>query len=91
MKYGDIDNYFPLKENEVLLQSNKYQLKLITDYQGVHLFTDYFPDGVKTRLTNIDHHRALAIEPQDDKTINLSLSTNKIVKRTNKYIFSKII
>lgn len=91
MKYGDIDNYFSLKENEALLQSNKYQLKLITDYQGVHLFTDYFPDGVKTRLTNIDHHRALAIEPQDDKTINLSLSANKIVKRTSKYIFSKII
>lgn len=91
MKYGDIDNYFSLKENEALLQSNKYQLKLITDYQGVHLFTDYFPDGVKTRLTNIDHHRALAIEPQDDKTISLSLSANKIVKRTSKYIFSKII
>lgn len=91
MKYGDIDNYFSLKENEVLLQSNKYQLKLITDYQGVHLFTDYFPDGVITRLTNIDHHRALAIEPQDDKTINLELAANKIVKRTNKYIFSKII
>lgn len=91
MKYGDIDNYFSLKENEALLQSNKYQLQLITDYQGVHLFTDYFPDGVKTRLTNIDHHRALAIEPQDDKTISLSLSANKIVKRTSKYIFSKII
>lgn len=91
MKYGDIDNYFSLKENEVLLRSNKYQLKLITDYQGVHLFTDYFPDGVKTRLTNIDHHRALAIEPQDDKTINLELVTNKVVKRTSKYIFSTII
>ncbi len=50
MKYGDIDNFFLLKEKEVLLHSNKYQLKLITDYQGVHLFTDYFPDGVKTRL-----------------------------------------
>ena len=31
-----------LKNSEVLLQSNKYQLKIITDYQGVHLFTDYF-------------------------------------------------
>lgn len=91
MKYGDIDNYFPLKENEVLLLSNKYQLKLITDYQGVHLFTDYFPDGVITRLTNVDHHRAIAIEPQDDKTANLMLEANKVVKRTNKYIFSKII
>ena len=91
MKYGDIDNYFLLKEKEVLLQSNKYQLKLITDYQGVHLFTDYFPDDVKTRLTNIDHHRALAIEPQDDKTINLELAPNKVVKRTTKYIFNKII
>lgn len=91
MKYGDIDNYFLLKEKEVLLHSNKYQLKLITDYQGVHLFTDYFPDGVKTRLTNIDHHRALAIEPQDDKTINIELAPNKVVKRTSKYIFSKII
>ncbi len=89
MKYGDIDNYFSLKENELLLQSNKYQLKLITDYQGVHLFTDYFPDGVVTRLTNIDHHRALAIEPQDDKTINLELAANKIVRRTSKYIFGK--
>lgn len=90
MKYGDIDNYFVLKNSEVLLQSNKYQLKLITDYQGVHLFTDYFPDGVKTRLTNIDHHRALAIEPQDDKTINLSLAANIIVRRTSKYIFRKL-
>lgn len=91
MKYGDIDNYFVLKNSEVLLQSNKYQLKLITDYQGVHLFTDYFPDGVITRLTNADHHRALAIEPQDDKMTNLRFAANKVVKRTNKYIFSKII
>ena len=91
MKYEDIDNYFILKNSEVLLQSNKYQLKLITDYQGVHLFTDYFPDGVITRLTNVDHHRALAIEPQDDKTANLMLEANKVVKRTSKYIFSKII
>lgn len=91
MEYGDIDNYFVLKNSEVLLQSNKYQLKLITDYQGVHLFTDYFPDGVITRLTNVDHHRALAIEPQDDKMTNLRFAANKVVKRTSKYIFSKKI
>ena len=91
MKYGDIDNYFVLKNSEVLLLSNKYQLKLITDYQGVHLFTDYFPDGAITRLTNVDHHRAIAIEPQDDKTANLKLEAYRVVKRTNKYIFSKII
>ena len=91
MEYGDIDNYFVLKNSEVLLQSNKYQLKLITDYQGLHLFTDYLPDGVITRLTNVDHHRALAIEPQDDKMTNLRFAANKVVKRTSKYIFNKNI
>ena len=91
MKYGDIDNYFFLNNNEVVLQSNKYQLKLITDYQGVHIYTDYFLDGVITRLSKDDHHRALAIETQDDKLSNLLIEANKTIKRTSKYIFNKNI
>ena len=90
MKYGEVDNYFLLNDNEVLLQSNKYQLKLTTDYQGVHLYSDYFLDGVKTRLTNIDHHRALAIEPQDDKLEKKLLEPHKTLIRTSKYLFNKI-
>ena len=90
MKYGEVDNYFLLNNNEVLLLSNKYQLKLTTDYQGVHLYSDYFLDGVKTRLTNIDHHRALAIEPQDDKLEKILLEPHKTLIRTSKYFFKKI-
>ena len=90
MKYGEVDNYFLLNDNEVLLLSNKYQLKLTTDYQGVHLYSDYFLDGVKTRLTNIDHHRALAIEPQDDKLEKKLLEPHKTLIRTSKYLFNKI-
>ena len=90
MKYGEVDNYFLLNNNEVLLQSNKYQLKLITDYQGIHLYSDYFLDEVVTRLTNIDHHRALAIEPQDDKLEKKLLEPHKTLIRTSQYIFSKI-
>ena len=90
MKYGDLDNYFILNSNSVLLQSNKYQLKLTTDYKGIHLYSDYFLDGVKTRLTNIDHHRALAIEPQDDKLERLILSPHKTIKRVTLYTFNKL-
>lgn len=90
MKYGEVDNYFLLKSNEVFLRSDKYQLTLITDYQGIHIYSDYFLDGVKTRLTNIDHHRALAVEPQDDKLEKQLLEPNKTIKRTSKYIFTKI-
>ena len=90
MKYGEIDNYFLLKNNKILLKSDLYQLKLITDYQGVHIYSDYFLDGVTTRLTNIDHHRALAVEPQDDKLEKKLLRAHQTIKRTSKYIFSKI-
>ena len=90
MKYGDLDNYFILNSNSVLLQSNKYQLKLTTDYKGIHLYSDYFLDGVKTRLSNIDHHRALAIEPQDDKLERLILSPHKTIKRVTLYTFNKL-
>ena len=73
-----------------LCSPNKYQLKLITDYQGIHLYSDYFLDEVVTRLTNIDHHRALAIEPQDDKLEKKLLEPHKTLIRTSQYIFSKI-
>lgn len=89
MKYGDLDNYFILNSSNLLLQSNKYQLMLTTDYKGVHLYSDYFLDDVKTRLSNIDHHRALAIEPQDDKLDNKPLSPNKTIKRKTLYTFTK--
>ena len=89
MTYGELDNYFILNSNTILLQSNKYQLKLTTDYQGVHLYSDYFLDGIKTRLSPIDHHRALAIEPQDDKLEQKLLTPNKTIKRTTLYTFSK--
>jgi len=90
MKYGDLDNYFILNSSSVLLRSNKYQLKLTTDYKGIHLYSDYFLDGVKTRLSNIDHHRALAIEPQDDKLERLILSPHKTIKRVTLYTFNKL-
>ena len=90
MKYGDLDNYFILNSSSVLLRSNKYQLKLTTDYKGIHLYSDYFLDGVKTRLSNIDHHRALAIEPQDDKLERLILSSHKTIKRVTLYTFNKL-
>ena len=90
MTYGELDNYFILNNSGVLLQSNKYQLKLTTDYKGVHLYSDYFLDDVKTRLSSIDHHRALAIEPQDDKLEKQLLVPNKTVKRTTLYTFSKL-
>ena len=90
MTYGELDNYFILNNGSVLLQSNKYQLKLTTDYKGVHLYSDYFLDDVKTRLSSIDHHRALAIEPQDDKLEKQLLVPNKTVKRTTLYTFNKL-
>ena len=90
MTYGELDNYFILNNSGVLLQSNKYQLKLTTDYKGVHLYSDYFLDDVKTRLSKVDHHRALAIEPQDDKLGKQLLVPNKTVKRTTLYTFSKL-
>lgn len=90
MKYGEVDNYFLLNNKEVLLRSNKYQLKLVTDYQGIHVFSDYFLDGVKTRLTDIDHHRALAIEPQDNKLEKKLLEPHKTLIRTSKYLFNQI-
>lgn len=89
MTYGELDNYFILNKGSVLLQSNKYQLKISTDYQGIHLYSDYFLDDVKTRLSSIDHHRALAIEPQDDKLENKLLVPHKTIKRTSLYTFSK--
>ena len=90
MSYGDVDNYFILKSNSVLLHSNKYQLKLTTDYPGVHLYSDYFVDNVKTRLSNVFSHRALAIEPQEDKLEQQVLTPNKTFKRTTVYTFNRI-
>lgn len=88
MKYGEIDNFFFV--NKVILQSNKYQLEVITNFEGMQIYSDYFTDEVVTQLTNKNSHRALAIEPQDDKLESRAVPANKTYQRVSKYIFKKI-
>ena len=69
-KANGYDHYFyfdePTKKPQVFLKSGTYLLKIKTDFEGVQIYTDNYPDGIKWINTNRERNRSIAIEPMDN-------------------------
>lgn len=90
MKYGEIDTYFTLNKGLVTLKSKKYQLEVLTDYEGTVVYTDNFEDNAKTFSSEQHKYRGVAIEPQCDSFNRKPLEPGKPLKRFITYRFKKL-
>ena len=62
--YDHFFRFDPMKIS-MKLENDKYSLEVITNYQGVHIYTDNYEDNIPYQLGEDKIHRAIAIEPQD--------------------------
>ena len=62
-----IDNSYHLTSNTITLKNEKYILKMSTDFEYAHVYTDNFKDFVDCLNTGYyKTRRAIAIQPEDD-------------------------
>lgn len=86
---GDIDNFFLVNDGKIFLKSKRYELSIITNYQGTQVFTDHFKDGVLTMLSDKDCYRGVAIEPQDSPLERKMLREQETYERFIDYGFKR--
>lgn len=87
---GDIDNFFLVEDKRISLKSNKYQLDIISNFEGTQIYTDNFVDNVLTLLTDDLTHRGLAIEPQDNQLDRKVLKPGEGYNKFITYTFTKL-
>lgn len=87
---GDIDNFFLVQDKKISLKSNKYQLDIISDFEGTQIYTDNFIDNVLTLLTDDLTHRGVAIEPQDNQLDRKVLKLGEEYSKFITYTFKKL-
>ena len=87
---GDIDNFFLIYKKTIELSSQKYQLKIDSNFNGVQLFTDHWLDNISMFSTNEKIHRGIAIEPQDNQLERKELLPESSYERYIKYTFIKL-
>ena len=82
--YGYDHHYFFIESNQLIpqvkLSNNEYELNIYTNYSGVQIYTDNYPDNIKWKQLTDKRRRSIAIEPQDN-TLN-----REILKAKDKYI-----
>ena len=82
--YGYDHHYFFKEINELIpqvkLSNNEYELNIYTNYSGVQIYTDNYPDNYKWEQLTDNRRRSIAIEPQDN-TLN-----REILKAKDEYI-----
>ena len=90
MTYGDVDTYFYLNRNPIILKSDNYQLEIETNYEGTVVYTDNFPDDTTTFVSKARKYRGAAIEPQGDSMNRKSLLAGETLARYISYRFTKL-
>ena len=83
------DSCFLLENNEILLQSPKYCLRINSDFLCAQIYTDNFEDGVLVENTNLKTRRAVAIEPEDNLLEKTLINKDEIYQRYITYTFLK--
>ena len=73
--------------NQVILNGDKYQLSIKTNFEGVQIYSDNYEDGVKYFGTSEDIHRGIAIEPSDNHLELHLLEPNTAYKKHIRYQF----
>ena len=85
------DHCFLVKNNEeVILKSPKFSLEIESDFPCVHLYSDNYEDGVKTKNSIAQVRRGIAIEPEDNLLNRPIINSNDIYQRYIIYKFSRL-
>ena len=82
------DHCFLLNENRVELDSEKYNLTITSNYPCIHIYSDNYADGVKTKNTALSLRRAIAIEPEDNLLEKTLIHKDEIYRRYINYKFT---
>ncbi len=59
------DHCFLLDKELITLENDRYVMDITTDFQALQIYSDNYVDGTKMLTSKKDHHRGLALEPQD--------------------------
>ena len=73
---------------QIILSTDKYEMNIITDFQGTQIYSDNFKNTAPFITNEIDHtRRGVAIEPQDSHLYDHILRKDEYYYRFIKYIF----
>ena len=83
------DHSFILKNKMVKLSSPQYELDISSDYECAHIYTDNYDDGVKTKNSNVNFRRGVAIEMTDNILSRPIIDKDEVYQRYIVYTFKK--
>ena len=83
------DHSFILKNKMVKLSSPKYELDITSDYECTHIYSDNYEDGVKTKNSNVNFRRGVAIEMTDNILSRPVIDKDEVYQRYIVYTFKK--
>ncbi len=93
-KMAGYDNYFYFDKRDInlvncSLKNNRYQLDVLTDFEGTQLYTSNYNPGFKLN-TSAYNRDSSAIEPSDSFLKLPLLKKDEVYKREIRYIFKKL-
>jgi len=83
------DHSFILKNKIVKLSSPQYELDISSDYECAHIYTDNYEDGVKTKNSDVNFRRGVAIEMTDNILSRPVIDKDEVYQRYIIYSFKK--
>ena len=83
------DHSFILKNKIVKLSSPQYELDISSDYECAHIYTDNYEDGVKTKNSDVNFRRGVAIEMTDNILNRPIIDKDEVYQRYIVYTFKK--
>ena len=85
------DHCFLIKNNEdVILKSPRFKLEINSNFPCVHIYTDNYEDGVKTKNSDQQIRRGTAIEPEENLLDKPVINKDDIYQRYIIYKFSRL-
>ena len=83
------DHSFILKNKVVKLSSPQYELDITSNYECAHIYSDNYEDGVKTKNSNVNFRRGVAIETTDNILSRPVIDKDEVYQRYIIYSFRK--
>lgn len=78
-----------LTDHQVVLENDKYKLEIFTNFNGVQIYTDNYPDNIAYEDLSGTRRRSIAIEPQDDPLSRQLLKAGDSYTRFIRYNFTR--
>lgn len=83
------DHCFLLDKGFITLENDKYIMGIQTDFEALQIYSDNYADKVPMLSTLKDHHRGVAMEPQDSLLNRVVLKKGQTYMRHIVYSFRK--